>query len=370
VQTLAPTLFPCYAPGDRAIAAAVATFLERGADVRVFLDDGEIRPGEDLIGKARDARQADLVLVFFSRESMPSRWARAQWEAALLTEPAAEDVRIAFVRCDDCAPPAVLKPRFDLAGLPLKALRELKRWVRRRGGLSISPPSSTTPANEADIEILAIALADRSGVETVPTFDLASEFAVAYRHDFDEVIILDCAGRSTTALAGDLGAQLGLHLEADLDTNLDRLREFCSAHRFLLILADAGASYADPPEFTFGGRSSTLIATTGAPTPATDQLRQIQRIFAEPDPDLAWPELCDLARNGRRLTRDQGRIAESYELMERWHALAELRSDRKVLDESARELVWILEGWGRDQEAIALHTRRITEFDDQLHFQF
>ena len=74
----------------------MAGFLERGADVEVLLEEGEIRPGEDLVAKARDARTADVVLVLFSRNSIPPRWPRAQWEGALVNEPREEGVRIAF----------------------------------------------------------------------------------------------------------------------------------------------------------------------------------------------------------------------------------------------------------------------------------
>ena len=373
MQTLSHTLFPCYAPGDRATAAAVAAFLERGGDVRVFLEEGEIRPGEDLAGKARDARMADIVLVFFSRESMPSRWARAQWEDALLKEPAAEGVRIGFVRCDDCAPPAVLKPRFELAGLSTRPLRELKRWVRKQEAsldesAFIWPILPRSPGQDADLEVLGIAIADRAGAETVASLGLALEFARAYREDFDEVFVLDCGDRSVTALAGDLGAQAGLRLEGDLNENLERLREFCSARRFLLLLADVRT--ADPHEFIFGGRCSTLIVTGGGLEASADPLRQIQQTFASLDDAASWTDLCELARLGGRLTREQVRIAECYELMQLWHVAAEVRGDRKVLDESAREMVWILEGWGREEEARILDIRRAAECDDQMQLPF
>jgi hypothetical protein len=373
VQTLTPTLFPCYAPDDRPSVTAVAAFLERGADVRVFLEEGEMLPGEDLVSKAREARMADMVLVFFSRQSMPSRWARAQWEDALVNEPAAEGVRIGFVRCDDCVPPAVLKPRFELAGLPLKPLRELKRWVRRREPRYDDPPylSPLVPAYsgpDAGLEILGIAIADRAGAETIASLGLAFEFVRAYRDDFDEVFTLDCGGRSLTALAGDLGAQLGLRLEGELHHNLERLREFCSARRFLLLLADAGT--ADRHELIFGGRCSTLISTGGGMAPSLDPLRQSQQTFASLDAAANWTELCDLARTGRRLTQEQGRIAECYELMQLWHAAAEVRRDRLALDESARTMVWILESWGREEDAQRLDYRRAVEYEDQMLLPF
>ena len=79
MQTLtSPTIFPCYAAADRAIAERLAALLERGADVRVFLDEGQLAEGADLAEKAREARMADIVLVLFSRNSLASRWPRTQ----------------------------------------------------------------------------------------------------------------------------------------------------------------------------------------------------------------------------------------------------------------------------------------------------
>src|SRR5580704_7474698 len=103
MQALTRTLFLCYAAADREIAAQIASFLDAGAGVRVLLTEGEIRSGEDLVQKAREGRMADIVLVLFSRHSLPSPWPRYKWEAALQTEPLEENVRIGFLKCDDCA---------------------------------------------------------------------------------------------------------------------------------------------------------------------------------------------------------------------------------------------------------------------------
>ena len=57
-------------------------------------------------------------------------------------------------------------------------------------------------------------------------------------------------------------------------------------------------------------------------------------------------------------------------MMARWHAAAEACEDRKALDESARELVWILESWGQSDEAYRLDYLRATEFDEQMGLPF
>ena len=307
---------------------------------------------------------ADIVVVFFSRDSMPSRWARAQWEDALVKEPAAEGVRIAFLSCDDCHPPKVLTPQFDA-----KQFRELKRWVRADGeGSGITrfepPADARCPHRSADLEVLGIAIADRPGVETVRDTALAFEFVRAFRDDFDEVFYLDCGGRSLAALTGDLAAQLGMRLEGPVQNTLERLREFCSAQRFLLVLDDVWDIDAHP--LIFGGRSSTLLSTDSYPAREPGPDRNPERVGAP----QRMAGLCRAARLGRRITRYEGRVAECFELMRQWHELAEERGDRNVLDESAREMVWILESWGMTDEAHRLEYRRATEYDEQMGLPF
>jgi hypothetical protein len=360
MQTLTPTVFPCYAPADRQTAAALAAMLEGVGDARVFLDEGEMRPGEDLASKAREARMADVALALFSHASLPPRWGRAQWEDALVKEPAAEGVRIGFVTCDDCIPPRVLAPRFD--GRTVEGRRELKRWIRTRGYVPRAAAAATEQS--ADLGILGIALADRAGVETVAEASLAFEFASAFREDFDEVLRLQCGERTRTALAGELAARLGLRLEGDAESAIERLRQFCAGRRFLLLLDDARTPAAR--ELAVGGRCSTLYCLEAGPAEAMepDSLRAAQAAWTAKSGE--WAELCRLARLGRRVAREQGRIAELHELMELWKAEAERREDRSAQEESTREMVWILDAWGRFEEARRLEYRRAMEFDEQL----
>ncbi len=353
MQALTPSLSICFAPADREIAQRIAAFIERGADVRVLLDGGELRPGEDLAEKARQSLGSDMVLVLFSRQSMPPRWPRAEWEGALVNEPAEAGVRIGFVRCDDCVPPRVLAPLFE-AG----ALRSIKRWAR---GHLPSPQGDNS--HDGDIEVLGIAIADRPGAESADSEDIARGFLRAFRQDFDDVIELECGARSLAALVGELGAQLGLRLEGDSDSNLAHLRDFCAGRRILIALIDPREA-----AFEFGGRASMLRFPGNIVEPKDESIRGVQHILRERPVD--WPEYCRAARLGRRLTRDAGRIAECHEMMAQWHAAAEARGDLKALDESARELVWILESWGRSDEAYRLDYLRATEFDEQMGLAF
>jgi hypothetical protein len=368
MQALGTTVFPCHAAADHRIAAGIASFLEAGGDARVFLAEGEIRPNEDLLSKAREAQTADVILVLFSHHCALPPGTRSQWEPALVEEPKDRGVRIGFVQCDDWVPPRTLLHRFDCRGPAPTGLRELKRWIRGRAATTLFAEGVGFTGAPSDLDDLGGAVADRPGTGSTGSAALAYAFVRAFAGDFDEVFRLECAGRTVAALAGDLGAQLGLRLESDLPGNLERLRQFCSARRFLILLEAPGG--IDPGLFTFGGNCSTLMVGESGPMerPCADSLRAIQGEFAHPGGD--WTELCRLARIGRRVARDQNRIAELYELMQQWYALAEAREDRHILDESAREMVWILEGWDRFAEASQLECRRGSEFADQMTLPF
>ncbi len=351
MQALTRTLFPCYAAGDLAVVERVTQFIERGADVRVFLEEGRLAPGGDLAAKAREGRMADLVVVFFSRNSLPPRWPRAQWEDALVNEPAEEGVGIAFVRCDDCNPPRVLAPAFE-AGRP----REIKRWVR-----GAEPAPAASPAHSADLEVLGIAVADRPGRETTEHYAIADEFARVFRGDFDAVVRLETGERRLAEIAGDMGAQLGLRLEGGLHETLDRLRGFCEPRR-VLVVHEGG----EVPELVFEGQCSTLVCEEAGP-PSRDAMRPIHAVFAS---DADWPAVCQAARQARRVAHDLGRLAELYDLMQSWSAMAKARGDHAAQDEAMRELVWILEGWGQPDEARRTDFRRSMDLDEQMPLLF
>jgi hypothetical protein len=362
------TVFPCAAGADRSIAARIASFLEAAGDARVFLAEGEIGPNEDLLSKAREAQTAEVILVLFSHHCALPPGTRSQWERVLVEEPKANGVRVGFVQCDGWTPPRTLQPQFDCRGPAPSGLRKLKRWVRHRAATWHPPEGVGLAGAPAELDDIGSAVADRPGVWSTGSAALAYAFVRAFAEDFDEVFRLECAGRTPAALACELGVQIGLGMESDLPGNIEKLREFCSARRFLVLLEDPEG--VNGGLFTFGGNCSTLIVAESGPMerPCAESLRAIQGEFAHPGGD--WVELCRLARIGRRIARDQNRIAELYELLQEWHALADARGDRQVLDESAREMVWVLEGWGRFAEASQLERRCVTEFSEQMALPF
>lgn len=499
------TIFPCYAPCDRDIARELARFLTSGADVEVFLEDGVLREGESVITRAADGLSADLMLIFLSPESAPSRWLLSEWRAAFWDLPAEAGVPVAFVLLRECRFPELLSRRtfFDLRDDVKGGFRAIKRWI-----LSLRPPAAEPffePARqphfrgrENEFAALREMLADASGQAVVLVgpegsgkTSLALEFASRFREEFAAILWLGVGDRSLTALVGDLAFQFGLKALGDTEENLQLCADFASRHRCLIVLDDFRGRNA---RLLFGGLSSILLTSQGpvADLPVTtlriepmdrssttlenvdevvrqlgaveqcllealclcppagsrlslvariagiDPARALEAVGAlasaglvlmlnengarcqvasevrrriaenqspqrmvlavarqftgrswghrDPEIDLSdiqyalsrsvisgeisWEDLVLLCRRGVALAKDQGRLAEALEILRVLEPFAESRGDRRFLDECATERIWILEEWGRTEEAAKLALRRQTCYADQMSFEF
>jgi hypothetical protein len=244
----------------------------------VFLEDGEIGPGETIVSKAADGLQAAIIILILSPDSAPARWVRRDWEPVLLDQPRREGVKVATVLARSCEFPALLRRDafFDLALDRLGAFREIKRWL-----LGLEPGSRDLefePARQMrvdacgqEMERLRQALADAPGTAllTGPAQTaLALEFARQSKRDFEGLVWLSCTDQTLASLAGEMASQLGMTLDCDVDANLRELGRFCAQRRILIVLDDASE---EAERLAPGGRSSALLVKRGAgPRPALE----------------------------------------------------------------------------------------------------
>lgn len=460
------TVFPCFAKEDYRVARDLAEFLERGASVRTFLEDGEIGLGETLVSKAADGLQAAVILLMLSPDSAPSLGARRYWEPVLLDQPRREGVKVATILARSCEFPALLRRDafFDLTTDRLAAFREIKRWLvaLEHGSrqLEFEPArQSGVDGCDAEMEKLRQSLADAPGTATLNgagKTTLALEFARQSKRDFEGLVWLSCTEQTLATLAGDMASQLGMSLEGDVEENLIQLGKLCSQRRLLIVLDDASA---EAERLVPGGRSSALIVKRGAGSrPAMEipaavhacgdvpfrpvliaelagldfsaasallqelvaggaaiqldvrypryvvqsaapnkllaraHAQAICRLFAhwasddsECEADLpqlrraldwalqdkeSWGLACDLAKRGVALLKSKRRQAEAFEMLEAVLPEAEQREDRRTLEDCSREQVWILESWGRMEEARRLFERCRALYTDQMQFSF
>jgi len=84
----------------------------------------------------------------------------------------------------------------------------------------------------------------------------------------------------------------------------------------------------------------------------------------------SWELGCDLAKRGVALLKSKRRQAEAFEILKAVLPEAERREDRRTLEDCTREQAWILESWGRDEEAEMIRRTQRALFADQMQFNF
>ncbi len=321
------SVFLAHAPADADFARELTSFLEAGCDDLDFTPDSVILTGHDLIDTAEMGKAADVLIVLISPASNPSRWVREKWEPVLTDS----DARVAIVLIEECTFPPLLRRGlnfFDATKDRLASMRRLKRWL---GGIQFGTCPAMTFSR--DLEPLYEALADKPGTLTAAG-ELAERFSHQAERDFATVVWIPAHGKTLTQIVGELGSQLEVMLDGQIEDNCHKIRDVLSNRRCLIVLdgleVSAGA-------FLPTGRTSVVY------TDKPMRLTEYERSFAT-------ARCLVVAR----------RFAEAYEL------LYQLMDAGIEPESCARELVWICEHWDRIDEANALRFRCPSEPSEQL----
>jgi len=305
------SVFLVHAASDAPFARELADFIEAGCDEVRIVPDTVVRPDFDLISTAETGLTSDVVVLLLSHASNPARWVREKWEPVL----SEGSVRIATVLLEECRFPELLRRRagfFDATADRLVAMRQLKRWLSG-SHWHISP----------DLEILYRTLGDRPGILTT-SGAIADHFVREASRDFAAVARIAAPGRTLVQIVGEIGAQLEIQLDGELEANCRRLREVFATRRFLVVLDSPSISLDAilPSE-----RTSILY------TDKTVQISDDRSISA-----------------ARRLFAAR-RFAEAYEIF------YELLNAGVEPEACARDLAWICDHWDRVEEANTLRFR-------------
>ncbi len=358
-----------HAEADAAIARDFGSYLERNCRVR--MDYPIISRTESVLEVVARALSCDVLVLFVSPNSVPRRLNREEWEPLFVQAAGEHGTRLGYVVVGECAFPKVL-----LRNNVFPSRREVKNWVLTLEPiperLDFAPKHSVgSAAGEALDPLLWLSIVDRPGSARVAGRDAAASFARQVEADFQGILWVECGGAIAACAAGDLGAQLGMHLTGELPANLERIRGLCNQYRCLVVLVDA----SEGVKGALGelGLTSVLLAEA-SPTAVT--LEQARRQFEalctwvngvnEVPPSgwihetvewlATWPEhwlfASQFARGAIAFYKFHERFAELFELTDMMLNRAIERRDRDAANEFAQERAWILEEWGRPPESV------------------
>ena len=281
------SVFLSHSSKDKRVVRELADFLRQDDLIRVWLDEAEIRPGDNIVSKIAEGLDANVVLLILSPDSVDSQWVREEWTDAYWEQVNARKTKLVGVLYRDCRIPRLLRNKkyFDLRTNQPEGFREIRTWLL--GEQPARPRPNHAPARpplfigrEEELLVLRKRLGQPGAVVHVWGMPgrgktlLAIEFAHRYQHDFEAVYWLGCQSGSLVSLAGELARQLGLRLEGDLDQVVRELKDYCAAKRCLLVLDNVEEE--SPGQLIPGGAASVLITTR------RDDLRFLQFREAAP----------------------------------------------------------------------------------------
>lgn len=141
-----PSVFISYAHEDQVIAHALANAL-RARGCRVWIDDDEMRIGDDLAERIAEAiNSVDFLLAIISEDAVKSSWCKRELSIAVTEALNTKRVKVLPIRLGDVSLPPILtgiySPRVDPANIEAMADKILNDMKRHRGG---GGPSGGTP---------------------------------------------------------------------------------------------------------------------------------------------------------------------------------------------------------------------------------
>jgi len=129
---VASSVFLSHARADRSVARQIYQELVK-AEIRCWLDEAEILPGESIIGKVEAAiDEMDFLAIILSRTSVNSTWVQAELRLAMTNELQEARVRVVGLLIDDSRVPGFLRDKLyiDLRADFMAGIEQLASFLR------------------------------------------------------------------------------------------------------------------------------------------------------------------------------------------------------------------------------------------------
>jgi tetratricopeptide (TPR) repeat protein len=267
------SVFLSHSSKDKPFVRELADALERDGQIKVWLDERDICPGQNIVTRIKEGLKADFVVLILSPDSVESSWVEEEWTDAFWQQTNRRETKLLTVLYRDCTIPGLLQNKnyFDLRTNHPEGFRKIRTFLlterptqpERINYLPVRPPLFIGREQQLlDLrERLRTpgALVHVAGIAGKGKTTLALEFAHRYQHDFEAVYWLPCQSGSLASISADLARQLGLKIEGDLTEVVRELKAWCAARRCLLILDNVDDE--SPGELVPGGAASVLVTT-------------------------------------------------------------------------------------------------------------
>jgi len=200
------SVFLSHSSKDKPFVRELADFLERDGQIKAWLDEREIAPGENIVSGIAEGLDSDFILLILSPDSVDSSWVKEEWTDAFWDQTNNRKTKLLGVLYRDCTIPRLLRNKkyFDLRKNQPEGFREIRTFLltkqpappQRVNYLPVRPPIFVGRDNEIT------GLRERLGQPGALVYvrelagkgktTLALEFAHRHQQDFEAVYWLPC----------------------------------------------------------------------------------------------------------------------------------------------------------------------------------
>lgn len=226
------SVFLSHSSKDKPFVRELALHLETDGLIKVWLNEREISPGQNIVSTIAEGLDSDFILLILSPDSVNSNWVEEEWTDAFWEQTNNRKTKLLGVLYRDCQIPRLLRNKkyfdlrtkkyFDLRTNHPQGFSEIRTFLL-----------SEKPAPPQRVNYLLVPVYGLAGKGKTT---LALEFAHRHQHDFEAVYWLPCQSSSLASIAAELSRLLGLKLEGDLAEIVRELKGVCGSKRCLLIL--------------------------------------------------------------------------------------------------------------------------------------
>jgi TIR domain len=105
------SVFISHSSKDKPFVRELADFLERDGEIKAWLDEREIAPGQNIVTRIADGLDSDFILLILSPDSVDSNWVKEEWTDAFWDQTNNRKTKLLGVSYRDCKIPQLLSTR-------------------------------------------------------------------------------------------------------------------------------------------------------------------------------------------------------------------------------------------------------------------
>src|SRR6516165_8994842 len=125
------SVFLSHSSKDKPFVRELANELGRDGQIKIWLDEREIAPGQNIVARIGEGLDADFILLILSPDSLESSWVKEEWTDAFWDQTNNRRTKLLGVLYRDCTIPRLIRNKkyFDLRTNHPEGFREIRTFL-------------------------------------------------------------------------------------------------------------------------------------------------------------------------------------------------------------------------------------------------